>query len=320
VDEWLREHLVCPRDEQPLSEGNGFLVCTEGHTYPYVNGIPIMLTPELPDTHWIATYSLEHLHDEEPSVPVDGIDAFVREAVAATCGNLYARVGATMNRYPIPHFPVNARTKEEPLLEIGCNWGRWCFSAARRGFRVVGIDPSLPGIRAAHRVAERLGITASFVVADARRLPFRRRTFETIFSYSVLQHFSPADFRRTIAEAARVTADNGRVILQMPNRFGVRNLFQQIRTGFAAPQRFEVRYWSPTALLREIASTIGPAHLEVDGYFSLNAQTSDLDLLPNRYRAIVRLSDWLRRMSDRNPVLIYLADSLYVHGRRSAGL
>jgi ubiquinone/menaquinone biosynthesis C-methylase UbiE len=63
------------------------------------------------------------------------------------------------------------------FLEIGCSWRRWSTAAARAGYRLVGIDPSLKGIRAAQRVARQLGIEAIYLVADGRFLPFRKESF-----------------------------------------------------------------------------------------------------------------------------------------------
>jgi cyclopropane fatty-acyl-phospholipid synthase-like methyltransferase len=44
------------------------------------------------------------------------------------------------------------------LLDIGCSWGRWSISAARNGWCVVGIDPSLGAIMAARRAFFLYGI------------------------------------------------------------------------------------------------------------------------------------------------------------------
>jgi len=317
IDPWLRRHLVCPRDERSLVERGGTLTCDVGHSYPCIDGIPVMLLDDVTQTHWIASYSVDHLADQPPPLPADGIDPYVREALGATCGNLYARVGGTMTRYPIPSFSLQPRREQETLLDVGCNWGRWTVSAARQGFQAVGIDPSLPGIRAARRVSAQLGVRALYVVGDARHLPFRRASFDTVFSYSVLQHFAPADLRASVQEAGRVLAPNGRAVVQMPNKFGLRNLLQQTRRGFATPREFQVRYWALNGLRREFERGIGPVHFEVDGYFSLNTQMSDVLLLPRGYRAIVRSSDWLRRKSAGWPLLVYAADSLYVHAAKT---
>jgi hypothetical protein len=71
-------------------------------------------------------------------------------------------------------------------------------------------------------------------------------------------------------------------------------------------------------MLRQFEQRVGPARLAVDSYFSLNAQTADLDLIPRRYRPLVRTSERLRAASERTRSLVYLADSLYVHATRAA--
>jgi hypothetical protein len=99
--------------------------------------------------------------------------------------------------------------------------------------------------------------------------------------------------------------------------FGMRCLYHQARRGFREERDFEVRYWKPAELLAAFSSSIGPSKLSVDGFFSLNVQPDDIHLLPTRYRALVRTSEVLRRLSKKVPVLMKVADSLYVSARRS---
>jgi ubiquinone/menaquinone biosynthesis C-methylase UbiE/uncharacterized protein YbaR (Trm112 family) len=320
LDHWLREHLVCPRDHTALDQQRERLLCRQGHEYPYVDGIPIMVLDDVPQTHWVATWSVEHAHDETAPVSLaDGeLDPFVRGAVGATCGNLYYATGATMTRYPIPLFPLKPRAAGDVLLDVGCHWGRWCMSASKAGFRAVGIDPFLPAVRAARRGAGQLGVSPAFVVGDARHLPFRSASFNATFSYSVFQHFSPEDAELAIGEMGRVLDRDGRALVQMASKFGVRNFVQQARRGFRTPTLFDVRYWYPADMLREFEQRVGPARLEVDSYFSLNAQTTDLALIPRRYRPLVRASERLRAASERLRSLLYFADSLYVHATRTS--
>ena len=116
----------------------------------------------------------------------------------------------------------------------------------------------------------------------------------------------------TLKEIRRVLETGGGYQVQMPNTFGIRCLYHQARRGFREARDFEVRYWRPRQLTSTFASVLGSARLTVDGYFSLNPQMSDLRLLPKKYRALVRLSHALRRISGKFPPLAYLADSLYV--------
>ena len=309
--------LVCPRDHLPLKYENSSLRCERGHRYAIIEGVPILLVSEIPQTHIEGTRSLVVAEEGSASslrhfdVVPGVIDPFVQNAIGATNGSLYAHLIGKMTEYPIPELRLPSG-EGKPFLEIGCSWGRWCIAAARKGYRPIGIDPSLKGIRAARRVATQLGIDAQYIVADGRHLPFRDQTFSQVFSYSVLQHVDHAAVTDTLAETHRVLRSEGQSLIQMPNVFGIRCLYHQLRRGFRKPRDFEVRYWRPKQLRAIFTKLIGATQLWVDGYFSLNAQFSDLRFLPKRYQAVVLISELLRRASERVPQLLYFADSLYL--------
>jgi SAM-dependent methyltransferase/uncharacterized protein YbaR (Trm112 family) len=317
----LWDLLVCPRDKEPLQREGTSLICRQGHRYAVIDDVPVLLVSEAEQTHIEGTRALAVAELADASslpkfqVKPDEIDPFVRNAIGATNGSLYQHLVGNLKEYPIPSLRLPSGDGKL-LLEVGCNWGRWCIAAARAGFRPIGIDPSLKAMRAANRVARQLGIKAEYAVADARYLPFRENTFNQIFSYSVLQHLSRPNVAASLGEMRRVLTVDGAVLVQMPNMFGIRCLYHQARRGFREERDFEVRYWKPSELLAAFTSCIGPSELSVDGFFSLNVQPNDLHLLPARYRALVHTSEVLRRLSSKIPMLVNVADSLYVSSRR----
>lgn len=318
VDRALLQLLVCPRDHQVLQEEDQHLLCPNRHRYPIVDGIPILLLSETPQTHVEGTRSLQVGASGFKATPLygpppGGIDPFVQNIIAATNGLLYIRLVGKLADYPIPYLRLPPGGGKR-FLEIGCNWGRWCVPAARMGYCPVGIDPSLKGIRAARHVAQQLGIEAHYVVADGRYLPFASGTFDQIFSYSVLQHLSKENARLTLREVARTLHSAGSFLVQMPNCFGIRCLYHQARRGFREGCDFDVRYWTPRELVSTFRSIFGSARILVDGFFSLNPQISDVNFLPWQYRAVVYASEALRRISGTLSPLTYVADSLYVEG------
>lgn len=302
---------VCPRDRGPFSLAGSELICAAGHRYPVVDGVPVLLLEDVRPTHAACQVSLE------PPQGTAEPEAMVQDVIAATCGNLYRHLVGNVTEYPIPDLRLPPGEGRR-FLEVGCNWGRWCVSAARRGYRVVGVDPSLAAIRAARSIAGRLEVEADYVVADARHLPFPDASFDVVFSYSVFQHFSKADAVASFAEIGRVLRPSGLSLVQMANAWGLRSLWNQLRERrFREPRRlFDVRYWGPRELQGEFSRAVGRTALAADGYLTLNPQPADLELLPRRYRAVVRTSEALRRLSGRVPLLIYAADSLYVASRR----
>jgi SAM-dependent methyltransferase/uncharacterized protein YbaR (Trm112 family) len=313
--------LACPRDKTPLVRDAESLVCAHGHRYPIIEGVPIFLLSEVEQTHIEGTRSVQIAESGDASglakfdIGPGDIDPFVRNAIGATNGGLYQHLVGNLAAYPIPNLrlPLGGN---KLFLEIGCNWGRWCVAAARAGYRPIGIDPSLKAIRAANRVAKQLGIEASYLVADARYLPFRDGAFDQAFSYSVLQHLSKHHARESLREIRRTLKVGGKALVQLPNVYGVRCLYHQVRRGFREPSDFEVRYWRPAELLSAFTAELGPATITVDGFFSLNVQASDLSFMPRRYRMLVKTSELLRKLSPRASFLTQFADSLYVSAQR----
>lgn len=318
----LCDLLACPRDKEALRRDENHLACRRGHRYAVIDDVPILLVSEAEQTHIEGTRALAVAESGDATdlprfqLAAGEIDPFVRNSIGATNGGLYQHLVGNLKEYPIPRLRLPAGTGKL-FLEVGCNWGRWCIAAARLGYRVVGIDPSLRSILAARRVARQLGVEAVYIVADGRYLPFRDGGFDQIFSYSVLQHLSKENACSALSEIRRTLNTGGNALVQMPNTFGMRCLYHQARRGFRQTRDFEVRYWRPAELLSTFTDRIGPSQLSVDGFFSLNVQPSDLHLMPWRYRALVQTSEKLRWMSQHVPALINFADSLYISAQRA---
>lgn len=323
LDRSLAEILVCPRDKLALREAPGRVVCPNGHSYAVVEGIPILLLSETPQTHIEGSRSLEVAQLGEAAelpqfnVAPHEIDPFVQKAIGATNGSLYQHLVGKLTEYPIPKLRLPPG-EGKLFLEIGCSWGRWCLAAARIGYRPLGIDPSLKGVRAARRVARQLGVEAHYVVADGRFLPFPNGIVDQVFSYSVLQHLPREDVYATLRETGRVLRVGGQCQVQLANAFGLRCLYHQARRRFREGKGFEVRYWTPKELSAAFRIALGAPQISVDGFLSLNVQASDLHFLPWKYRMLVRASESLRKLSEIVPPLTYAADSLYVTATRES--
>lgn len=106
----LLELLACPRDGLSLTAEDNQLRCPSGHSYPVVDGIPVLLIPELGQSttpgarvHNAIMDSIVLAMDPGPD-PFAGeaVHARVREVIAATSGNMYR--GLTLTKYPIPRL------------------------------------------------------------------------------------------------------------------------------------------------------------------------------------------------------------------------
>lgn len=334
MNAWLRENLVCPHHHSELSWQDRVLVCPFQCQYPVVEGVPVMLLDDVAQTMDLAQTSLRQsrspnadgglyidslgLTDTEKRAILElaktttsRIDAVVSFLVGATNGNAYAHLIGRLTDYPIPELRM-PQAQGQVFLDLGCNWGRWCFAASRRGYRAVGIDPSLGAVMAARRVAQQLGIEATFLVGDARFLPFKPASLDHVFSYSVLQHFSREDVAQALREVGRTLKTGGSSLVQMPTKFGVRCLQHQMRRGFREGANFEVRYWSIPALRDLFSATIGASTFSVDCFFGIGLQFSDMHLMPPGQKIVILMSELLRLSSQLLRPLVWVADSVYV--------
>ena len=316
---WLVARLACPWDRRPLQQrGASTLACSCGRSFPVIDGVPILLRDNVTHELGVVRHSINVSRNPDAANPVasalpganGSIDGYVQDIIAATNGIMYAALVRNLSEYPIPTLRLPP-ARGAVFVDIGCNWGRWCIAAARLGYTAVGVDPQIEAVRAASRVARQLGVKASFVCADARYLPFVDEFADVMFSYSVLQHLPKHDVERALADFRRVLVPGGRSLVQMPNVFGLRNLYHQVRRR-GVIREFGVRYWTPAELRARFGTLIGPSSLSADGFFNLNPQPSEAHLLPRRYRAVVAVSEALRAASGRAPTLTTFADSIYV--------
>lgn len=324
--------LACPRDHGELHVERGHLCCARGHRYAIVDGVPVLLLAEQEPTLGIAVASLKAaeggaggpLYVDTVGVPDElrrqiqqdwtaeaEIDAVISYLVGATSGRGYANLIGRLHNYPIPDIPVGLG-HGRLLLDIGSSWGRWCVSAARKEWRVVGLDPSLGAILAAKRAFARLGLDMAFVCGDARFMPFQSELFNCVFSYSVIQHFSESDAELTLSETSRVLRRGGFAKIQMANRGGLRATYSRTRPHYVRSGRFRVRYWSLAALREAFESKIGPSSLLVEAFGGLGLLPEDWHYVSIKAKVLIALSCFLKKLSAYVTPLIKIADSVYV--------
>lgn len=104
------------------------------------------------------------------------------------------------------------------FLDIGCGWGALEVSLATRNGQVVGIEIDRDAIGLAktltckHSVQDRI----SFIIADARRLPFRKEIFDGVVSFGTFEHIPRVEL--AIREAGRCLKNGGIFFFETPNR------------------------------------------------------------------------------------------------------
>jgi len=328
----LLDILACPRDHTELQIQGKHLCCASGHRYPIVDGIPVFVLAEKEQTIPIASASLRASENttggplyidtlglsesEKQGIDRDWtapskIDPAISYLVGATSGWGYAGLIGKLGSYPIPDIPV-ADGCGELLLDVGSNWGRWSVSAARKGWRVIGIDPSLGAIMAARRAFGGTGLDLSFICGDARFLPFKNDVFRCAFSYSVIQHFGEADAELAIAEMGRVLRRDGYAKIQMAHEGGLRSTYHRTRREYRNAGIFRVRYWSLASIRNVFERHIGPTQIMAEAFGGLGLLAGDWNYVSVKAKLLIIISVFMRKLSSRAIQLIRLADSVYV--------
>ena len=182
------------------------------------------------------------------------VDPVVIQLIGATCGNAYKNLvgDRSLTDYPIPSIELTPSESRNVLLDIGCNWGRWSISAAKKGFSVIGVDPSLGAVMTARRVAKQLNLDIRYVVADSRFLPFRDHQFDFVYSYSVLQHLGKRDARKAVSQISRVLRSGGVAKIQMANKWGIRSIQHQALRGFQGAKELRSSVLDPGGAARHV--------------------------------------------------------------------
>jgi SAM-dependent methyltransferase len=120
-------------------------------------------------------------------------------------------------RFVDRHCPAPGR-----LVDLGCGTGRLLVPLARRGYQVLGVDLSLPMLRAAGAKADAAGVVVHRVRANLTDLGgLRDGTFDyAACLFSTLGMVSgAAQRRRVLAHAFRVLRPGGCLVLHVHNRW-----------------------------------------------------------------------------------------------------
>lgn len=101
------------------------------------------------------------------------------------------------------------------VLDLGCGSGYGTARIAKVASHVQGVDVSEEAVAYARQRYPAANLAFDRIHADSA-LPFGDKTFDVVLSFQVIEHVS--DDARYLAEAARVLADGGRLVLITPDR------------------------------------------------------------------------------------------------------
>jgi ubiquinone/menaquinone biosynthesis C-methylase UbiE len=196
----LIELLRCPTCASRLAVGESQAGCGSGHTFSVVDGIPILLSPEMLASdgqygHQRAYFDTEFSRYSRYRLENWRVSYLRRLAAANSLGGSGA-----------------------PLVDVGVGGsGYTVIEAARAGRDAIGCDLSLTGLLTARQFAEEAGVAerTCFVCCSAERLPLASATFDVALAIAVLEHVP--DDTAAIGELARVLRPGGRAWITAPH-------------------------------------------------------------------------------------------------------
>ena len=128
------------------------------------------------------------------------------------------------------------------ILDVGCGEGLAEVAIGRLHLsqvQLVAVDESAAKVQQARQETLSHNQRVAFAAADAVRLPFASGSFDSTYCVAVLQYV--ADIEAAVAELARVTRPNGRVVVVEPDnatRFAYSSTGSGVRTFEAARSLF----------------------------------------------------------------------------------
>ena len=164
------------------------------------------------------------------------------------------------------YAPLRGRT----ILDVGCGIGTYVDKLRQFSDQVYGIDIEN------ERIAEGGKLLPNLLVATAERPPFVSGSFDVILLHEVLEHVE--DDHQVVAEAYRLLAPGGRMVIFAPNRlypFETHGIYWRGRYRFGD---FPLINYLPTSLRKRLCP-----HVRTYTGRGLDALLSDL-----RHRVVVQ--------------------------------
>jgi SAM-dependent methyltransferase len=194
---------------------------------------------------------------EQPADYIRGCyDAVSREYADRFAGELAHK---PLDRELLGRFAAEVSGRGE-VCDLGCGPGQTTAYLHGRGVRVCGLDISLELLSEAGR--RHPGVT--FEAGDMLALPRADGTVAGVVAFYAIVHFSPAQFRRAVAEIYRVLRPGGRLLLA----FHIGEGSVHVEGFLGRPVALDFAFFCPAVVADELAGAgfVGVEVIERDPY------------------------------------------------------
>ncbi len=103
--------------------------------------------------------------------------------------------------------------KSHKILDLCCGYGRHSIALAKRGYKVVGFDYSLPFLKKAKADALKNGVKIDFVQGDIRQLPYQDEFDLVLMSYPAAFYFDDFQNKEIFFKLVKALKPGGKIFL-----------------------------------------------------------------------------------------------------------
>ncbi len=99
------------------------------------------------------------------------------------------------------------------VLDIGCGTGRAFLPLADAGYHVLGLDPTMSGVRFSQQRVSQSQIAAYPIIGSAAQIPLPAQSISLVFAISSIFHLSFVELTNALQEIYRILLPGGKAIL-----------------------------------------------------------------------------------------------------------
>jgi len=241
----------------------------------------------------------------------------IQRCISSTNGKHYAKLITKLKEYPEYELPVKSIQKQALMLDIGNGWGRWLVAGGKKGYIPIGIDLRLAYCKIARKTMRHFNTNGYTVVADLENIPFKDNLFELIWSFSVIQHTHEKRMKNCLQHAERLLSESGHVMLEFPNKNGIRNRFFSLsHTEEKKYNSWCVRYYSIQEYKNIISSLFSGFSFSNHSFLGIGVLKEDLKYVPFPDKILCAVSLLLSGFTKFIPGLKYWSDSIYINAAK----
>ena len=130
---------------------------------------------------------------------------------------------------------ILGKSKNGKLIESGCGTGIISGHLASLGKDITCLDIDIDILNLAKKISKKRKISISYCLADMKKMPFKKDSFEVCFHNGVLEHFNDVSIKKILKEQFRISKT---VVFGVPTNF-----FKEDEKIYGDERFLPIEYW-----------------------------------------------------------------------------